>query len=118
MPDLSLIPKALPESWCCIDCGVNTAPGVLNRTEFEQAFRARALTSQKLIEVHFSDWSEVYMVRDAVWAAAGILPFGGCLCIGCLERRLGRRLTPKDFMWKHAFASLPGSARLLDRQGR
>ena len=35
------------------------------------------------------------MVTDAVWAAAK----GGrtYLCIGCLERRLGRKLVPVDF---------------------
>jgi hypothetical protein len=36
--------------------------------------------------------SEVYTVHDAVWTAAGMEPFGGCLCIGCLEQRLGRKL--------------------------
>ena len=24
-------------------------------------------------------------------------PYGGCLCIGCLEKRIGRKLKPKDF---------------------
>jgi flavoprotein len=28
----------VPESWCCIDCGVNTAPGCPTRAEVEQAF--------------------------------------------------------------------------------
>jgi hypothetical protein len=27
----------VPESWACIDCGVNTAPGHLNREQMEQA---------------------------------------------------------------------------------
>jgi hypothetical protein len=40
---------------------------------------------------------EVYGVRNKVWAAAGMKPKGGCLCIGCLEKRLGRKLTAKDF---------------------
>jgi hypothetical protein len=30
----------VPESWCCVDCGVNTAPGLLNRTEMEKAIAA------------------------------------------------------------------------------
>src|SRR5262249_48726954 len=38
-----------------------------------------------------------YMVEDAVWAASGLEPDGGQLCIGCLERRLGRRLKRDDF---------------------
>lgn len=35
------------------------------------------------------------MVRDRVWARAGA--GRGYLCIGCLERRLGRPLTCRDF---------------------
>jgi hypothetical protein len=37
------------------------------------------------------------MVKDRVWNAAGMEPWGGCLCIGCLETRLGRRLRRQDF---------------------
>ncbi len=60
-------------SWLCWDCGVNTE-------------------------------SEYYMVHDAVWRAGseGVPEhpdgeWGGMLCIGCLEARLGRRLVPEDF---------------------
>ena len=28
----------VPESWACVDCGVNTAPGCTNRVQLEQAF--------------------------------------------------------------------------------
>jgi|SRR5262245_42339514 len=59
---------------------------------------------------------EVYMVRDSVWKAAGMEPMGGCLCIGCLEKRLGRTLTPKDFPRRHPLNSLPGTERLIERQ--
>jgi hypothetical protein len=47
------------------------------------------------------------MVKDDVWAAAGMPPYdetqepgerGGYLCIGCLEARLGRTITRADFM--------------------
>jgi hypothetical protein len=38
---------------------------------------------------------EHYMVHPKVWKKAGM--DRGFLCIGCLERRLGRRLTAKDF---------------------
>jgi hypothetical protein len=27
-----------PESWCCIDCGINTAPGWPSRVEMERSF--------------------------------------------------------------------------------
>ena len=30
----------VPESWYCIDCGFNTAPGFLNRVEKEKAIAA------------------------------------------------------------------------------
>jgi hypothetical protein len=36
-----------------------------------------------------------FMVTDEVWAAAGDPQ--GCLCVGCLEERIGRRLTRADF---------------------
>jgi hypothetical protein len=39
----------------------------------------------------------------------------GCLCIGCLEKRIGRRLKPKDFT-DHPFNQLPGTPRLLNRR--
>ena len=63
------------------------------------------------------DGCEVYMVRKGVWAKAGVKPLGGCLCIGCLERRIGRRLKPKDFP-DNPLNWLPGTLRLMNRQGR
>ena len=62
--------------------------------------------------------SEVYTVKSKIWKAAGMEPMGGCLCIGCLERRLGRMLRPKDFMPNHPFNSFPGTERLLARRDR
>jgi hypothetical protein len=40
---------------------------------------------------------------------------GGCLCIGCLERRIGRRLKRKDFP-DHELNWLSGTPRLRSRQ--
>jgi hypothetical protein len=51
---------------------------------------------------------EQFICKDAVWAAAGMRPGkinprnnelvgGGFLCVGCIEIRLGRRLTVDDF---------------------
>jgi hypothetical protein len=57
---------------------------------------------------------EYYMVHDDLWFQAS--PTGaGHLCIGCLEARIGRRLTPGDF----TSPSLDGrySDRLRDRTG-
>ena len=72
----------------CKDCGVNTVPraadGKLDRGTWED-----------------------YTVHDEVWLAAGMAhhpegedaadEFKEYLCIGCLEKRLGRELTAADF---------------------
>src|SRR4051812_25386893 len=105
----------IPESWACCDCGINTAPGCPNRQQAEEAL-ARDWNKQGF-ENTFGELSEVYSVKAKVWKAAGMDDFGGCLCIGCLERRLGRTLVPKDFVRRHPFNSLPGTERLLARRG-
>jgi hypothetical protein len=112
-----------PESWHCVDCGVNTHPGSLGRAEMGQAFRwqnaAGALrVEEPSVTTEYSEGSEVYCVRNSVWAAAGMEPYGGCLCIGCLEQRLGRELRRKDFVRNHSFNSMPGTPRLLERRAR
>lgn len=40
---------------------------------------------------------EYYMVADELWAASGMAPHGGMLCLACLDRRIGRLLVPGDF---------------------
>ena len=36
------VPKgAAPESWCCVDCGVNTAPGALTHALMEFLFQTQ-----------------------------------------------------------------------------
>ena len=37
-------------------------------------------------------------MKAQIWKAAGLEPMGGCLCIGCLEKRIGRKLTSGDFV--------------------
>jgi hypothetical protein len=54
----------------CADCGVDTCP------------------------VETGSRAESFMVHDEIWAAAGDEDH---LCVGCLEHRLGRQLTPGDF---------------------
>ena len=82
--------------FACLDCGVDTAA-----------------------------IDEYYMVTDEVWASANPAddpdePGAGMLCIGSLERRLGRKLTPSDFTDCPVNTDLakPRSKRLLDRLGR
>jgi hypothetical protein len=100
------------ESHVCIDCGFNTAPRVLNRRELEKAYEA-----SDRVEQWVDERSELFIVYDAVWKAAGMEPYGGCLCVGCLEQRLGRALEPKDFDHNHDFNRMPGTRRLRDRRG-
>jgi hypothetical protein len=112
-----------PESWLCIDCGANTSPGMSTRVELEAAFAALEaagfVDDNDGVTQSFTSQSEVYIVRDKVWQAAGMEPMGGCLCIGCLEKRLGRLLRPKDFQRGHVFnlPHIPGTPRLLKRRG-
>jgi hypothetical protein len=84
-----------PESWLCIDCGFNTAPGFSDRVMLELELVDDVDDNGTVQSI--TDESEVYTVRNVVWAAVGMEPYGGCLCIGCLEKRLGRLLRPKDF---------------------
>jgi hypothetical protein len=54
--------------WHCLDCGVNT-----------------------MAAGHY------YMVSDRIWAASGLRPTDGMLCLYCLQHRLGWKLQLKDF---------------------
>ena len=90
----------VPESWHCVDCGFNTAPGFLNRVEFEKAIDALADkwdTGVDDVLQTIGRNAEVYIVRSAVWKKSGMPKMGGCLCIGCLEKRLKRVLPPERF---------------------
>ena len=107
--------SGMPESWACIDCGINTAPGLFNEEEMRQAFAVNR--DGQGVKQNIDEFSEVYMVRPAIWEVAGMEPDGGCLCIGCLEKRLGRTLTPRDFPRHHPFNQIPvGTERLLVRR--
>jgi hypothetical protein len=57
---------------------------------------------------------EFYMVRDDVWPLDAR---GGMLCVGCLEERIGRRLTPADFTDAPINRLGRNSTRLRARQG-
>lgn len=112
------------ESHQCIDCGFDTHDGQLNRAESEQYAAAQVRAGKPWsYPVHYSNRCEVYIVHQHVWAAAGLSSdrknsYDGCLCIECLERRIDRPLTPDDFDHDHPFFQLPGTERMLRRQGR
>jgi len=106
------------ESYNCVDCGFDTHPGAANRAETERRVRDQPnWKGAPLDSICFDCRCEVYMVRESVWKKTGLEAYGGCLCIGCLEKRIGRRLKPKDFLRGHVFNSLPGTSRLLQRRG-
>jgi hypothetical protein len=62
---------------------------------------------------------ELYDVRPEVWSETGLGFHDGCLCIGCLETRIGRRLKPNDFNWEGEYGLnyAIGSDRLMNRKG-
>jgi hypothetical protein len=97
----------ITESWLCVDCGINTAPRIPNGETMR-----RQLAVAGKIEMRIDSDSEVYTVRSAVWKKAGMEPM--------VEKRLGRKLKPKDFDPTHEFNLLPfrslGTPRLLNRR--
>jgi hypothetical protein len=108
-----LLDPNTPLTWDCIDCGMNTHPGAKGRIGLAQDIAVHGVS-----HVTHGDTTEVYFIRDAVWKRARMAPFDGCLCVGCLEKRLGRKLKPKDFDWSHPFNYLPATERLLRRRGQ
>lgn len=48
------------------------------------------------IDCNKDTWNEYYMLYSKVWKKANPKN-NGMLCIDCLESRLGRKLTKKDF---------------------
>jgi hypothetical protein len=102
------------ESWLCVDCGLNTAPGCPDgpQTRIDLALKGHS-------DATYNCNSEIYSVKDAIWKEAGMRAWSGCLCIGCLEHRLGRQLRPRDFA-RHddkVWANVPCTERLLNRRG-
>jgi hypothetical protein len=62
---------------------------------------------------------EHYMVHDKLWCSAGVTEHE-ILCIGCLEKRLGRELAGEDFS-QHAPTNIEThrcTPRMQDRLGR
>jgi hypothetical protein len=112
----------IPDNYICVDCKMDTWPGHPTRAEVEQSMRDAKAVGKKW-KGFGSTWTqetEAYYVHPHVWKASGLGDFwNGVLCIGCLEKRLGRRLQPCDFMAEHADGfndpGLPGTLRRFDR---
>jgi hypothetical protein len=58
-----------------------------------------------------AELGENYMVRDAVWPIGAT---AGVLCVGCIERRIGRRLVRDDFD-PHWLSAIDADRELSDR---
>ena len=95
----------------CVDCGVNTSPGNVYRKITDNPNG----TSEWEMDLLIDERSEWYAVYDRIWRKAGNPD--GCLCIGCLEVRIGRKLTPLDFHPNDKINRMVGTPRLLDRKG-
>jgi len=102
------------ESHCCVDCGYNTFPGAPPRELAEYL-----LDRDGNVPLHVTNECEIFFVKDSIWKKSGLAPYGGCLCVGCLERRIGRKLRAKDFSFDHPFNQphVPCTERLRERRG-
>lgn len=92
---------------------------LVNDHDPEYLYSKRELTNLVLdaidmLDVHWFCFScgedtfamgEDYALRDELWKTYGV---EGVLCIGCLETRLGRKLTPEDFKDGFLSAALSG----------
>jgi hypothetical protein len=107
----------IPDSYICVDCGMDTWPGHKRRAESEQAWRRAKAIGRGWRTLTFTPETEVYYVHPHVWEKSGVGFWSSCLCIGCLESRIGRRLQPFDFIPDNGFndLNLPGTKRRLER---
>jgi hypothetical protein len=107
----------IPDSYVCIDCGMDTWPGHKTRAEVEQSIRADRVAGKKWrgTTMTFTNETEVYYVHPHVWKASGVDFWSGCLCIGCLENRIGRRLLIAEHASGFNNPNLPGTKRRLER---
>jgi hypothetical protein len=72
----------IPESWLCVDCNMNTAPGLLNRVELENAAKELGVlfeTNQAVITHpypldHAAVRSGAGTARASRMAASALLP--------------------------------------------
>jgi hypothetical protein len=83
----------LAETLDAIDENEDTIEKLESRIELLKDDNFRCVECGK----HTGDEGEYYLVRNKLWAAAGLRPNGGMLCLAHLERRIGRQLEIKDF---------------------
>ena len=122
MPPIKGLPGLLPESWCCVDCNVNTAPGFLNRVGMEVAIAAlgdqwgkkgvgvteRSMTTRRSTPCAMRSGRKPGWRRKAAACASAVSKSGS-----------GASSSPKDFVRDHPFNDpyYPTTPRFRDRRG-
>src|SRR5262249_10220981 len=117
-----------PDNWDCIDCGRDTLPGSNYRlfkmlglpVSLRGSVKAGTKKRPSTIEISLqppTHNAEMFALHSRIWRAAGAPD--GCLCVGCVERRIGRKLTSRDFLKRHPLNKPASyvSRRLRDRRG-
>jgi hypothetical protein len=91
----------------CIDCGMETFPVNSWESAGNGGYR---------INVNLNT-AENFLLWDDVWVETGLAFDGGSLCVGCTEKRLGRKLKAADFQFGNNGYNIPDLAteRLLSR---
>jgi ribosomal protein L34E len=84
------------------------------RAQIAHAKRASTWRRCEDCSVDVHEIRESYMVRREIWERSGIASFA-FLCIGCLERRIGRKLCRRDFIDAPINNQSGKSDRLRDR---
>jgi hypothetical protein len=74
---------AIPDSWLCVDCGFDTAPGLPNKAEVERKIQEAKLAGtwdpedeKNVITMHVCAQSEIYHVRNVIWKETGMEEWG------------------------------------------
>jgi hypothetical protein len=113
------IPKgAIPESWNCVDCGVNTAPGLYGRAMMEAAIAAIGVAAweREGVEQTYDDQTEVYTVREAIWKRPAWIP----MAVACASAVWSSDSVAQTqgFPPGRCIHQVPTTPRLIERQGR
>jgi hypothetical protein len=67
MTGIADLRSMIPESWACIDCGFNTAPGLLNRAQMEARLLAVRFGAEGILSIHSP-------ARRGLWQGARVSP--------------------------------------------
>jgi hypothetical protein len=113
-----ILSSGVTESWACVDCGVDTAPGCSAEAEVMKALHRPGRRTKVVGRMRFTRKSQLRSVRNTVWKRTGPGRLGRMLVRRCLEKRIGRKLKPKDFLKEHPLNDprLPCTERLRKRR--